>query len=156
MPGSTTASSSRLRRRRRTSSCGTGEITIPPFYRPDVHVVLFDPFRPGHELTYYPGETNMLMADIAIINKVDTAPPEGVAVVRRNIGEYAPDAAIILAESPIIVSRPEDIRGKRVLVVEDGPTLTPRGYAPTARAISRPRPTAPGRSWIPGSTQWAP
>jgi predicted GTPase len=95
-----------------------------PFYFPDVHIVLFDPHRAGHELTYYPGETNMLLAHIAVINKVDTAAPEKVEQVRRNILSHAPDARIVLAESPVLVSRPERIRGRRVLVVEDGPTLT--------------------------------
>jgi predicted GTPase len=95
-----------------------------PFYYPDVHIVLFDPHRVGHELTYYPGETNMIMADVAIINKVDTASPENVEQVQRNIERHAPKAEIILAESPVIVNRPELIQGMRVLVVEDGPTLT--------------------------------
>ena len=95
-----------------------------PFYYPDVHIVLFDPHRPGHELLYYPGETNMLMANIAIINKVDSASRDNVAKVRANIQKYAPKADIILAESPVLVNEPERIRGKRVLIVEDGPTLT--------------------------------
>jgi len=95
-----------------------------PFYFPDVHLVLFDPHRPGHELLYYPGETNLLMADIAIINKVDTASPRNVELVRRNIERYAPGADILLAESPVLLQTPSRIRGKSVLVVEDGPTLT--------------------------------
>ncbi len=95
-----------------------------PFYTPNVHIVLFDPHRAGHERLYYPGETNMLMADIAVINKVDTAPDEKVEQVRRNIRRFAPGARIILAESAVLVSQPELITGKRVLVVEDGPTLT--------------------------------
>lgn len=95
-----------------------------PFYFPSVHIVLFDPHRAGHELAYFPGETNMLMADIAVINKVDTAQPEKVEQVRRNIAKHAPQAAVVLAESSVLVSRPEQITGKRVLVVEDGPTLT--------------------------------
>jgi predicted GTPase len=95
-----------------------------PFYFPDVHLVLFDPHRPGHELLYYPGETNMLMADIAIINKVDTASPRNVELVRRNIERHAPGADILLAESPVLSQTPSRIRGKSVLVVEDGPTLT--------------------------------
>ncbi len=95
-----------------------------PFYRPDVHIVLFDPHRPGHELLYYPGETNMRMAQIAVINKVDSAEPAQVELVRDNIRKYNPRAHIILASSPVIVSEPERVRGKRVLVVEDGPTLT--------------------------------
>jgi predicted GTPase len=95
-----------------------------PFYFPDVHIVLFDPHRAGHERLYYPGETNMLMADIAVINKVDTAPPEKVEQVRSNIGRFASKATTVLAESSVLVSQPERISGKRVLVVEDGPTLT--------------------------------
>ncbi len=95
-----------------------------PFYTPDLHIVVFDPHRPGHELLYYPGETNMIMADIAIINKVDSAPPEGVSQVKANIEAHAPKARIVMAESAILVDDPEAIRGKRVMVVEDGPTLT--------------------------------
>jgi len=95
-----------------------------PFYYPDIHIVLFDPHRAGHELLYYPGETNMLMADIAIINKVDTASPAQVEQVRNNIERHASKARIVLAESPVLVSRPERIKGKRVLIVEDGPTVT--------------------------------
>ncbi len=98
-----------------------------PFYRPDIHIVLFDPHRAGHELLYYPGETNMLMADIAIINKVDTASSEQVEQVKNNIEKYAPNAKIVKAESPVLVNNPERIRGKRVLIVEDGPTLTHGG-----------------------------
>ena len=95
-----------------------------PFYFPDVHIVLFDPHRAGHELLYYPGETNMLMADIAVINKVDTAESSQIEKVRKNITAHAPDAEILLAESKVLVNRPGRIKGKRVLVVEDGPTLT--------------------------------
>jgi len=95
-----------------------------PFYVPDVHIVLFDPHRPGHELLYYPGETNMLMADIAIITKVDTAPSSNCEQVRKNIETHNPRAKILLAESPVLVKSPKRIRDKRVLVVEDGPTLT--------------------------------
>jgi len=95
-----------------------------PFYQPDIHIVLFDPHRAGHELLYYPGETNMLMADIAVINKVDTASLAQVEKVRRNIEKYAPNAEILLAESPVMVRDPDQIKGKKVLVVEDGPTLT--------------------------------
>jgi predicted GTPase len=125
-----------------------------PFYRPDVHIVLLDPHRPGHERTYYPGETNLLMADIAVINKVDTAPPEGIEQVRRNIEELAPKADIVLAESPVLVSQPELIKGARVLVVEDGPSLTHGGMphgagfvaasAYGAAKIVDPRPYAVG------------
>lgn len=95
-----------------------------PFYKPDLHIVLFDPHRAGHELLYFPGETNMIMADIAVINKVDSAPAQKVWQVRKNIEEYAPGAKIVLAESSLVVKKPEMIQGKRVLVIEDGPTLT--------------------------------
>jgi predicted GTPase len=86
--------------------------------------VVFDPHRAGHERLYYPGETNLLMTDIAVINKVDSAEPEKVDQVRGNIEKHAPRATIVLAESAICVDNPNQIRGKRVLVVEDGPTLT--------------------------------
>lgn len=95
-----------------------------PFYYPDIHIVIFDPHRAGHELLYYPGETNMLMADIAIINKVDSAESWQIKTVRKNIETHAPGARIVLAESAILVGQPEKIEGKRVLIVEDGPTLT--------------------------------
>jgi len=95
-----------------------------PFFRPQVHVVLFDPHRAGHERLYTPGETNMLMADVAVISKMDTASAENVERVLRNILQHAPRADIVLAASPVTVEDPEAIRGKRVLVVEDGPTLT--------------------------------
>jgi predicted GTPase len=95
-----------------------------PFYKPDIHIVLFDPHRAGHELLYFPGETNMMMADIAIINKVDSAPRQKVWQVKNNIETYAPKAKIVLAESSVVVREPEMIKGKRVIVVEDGPTLT--------------------------------
>jgi predicted GTPase len=98
-----------------------------PFYQPDIHIVLFDPHRAGHELLYFPGETNMLMADIAVINKVDTASLAQVEQVRKNIEQYAPKARVVLAKSPAIVRRPEQVKGKRIMVVEDGPTLTHGG-----------------------------
>jgi len=107
-----------------------------PFYRPDIHIVLFDPHRAGHELLYYPGETNMLMADIAIINKVGTASSEQVEQVKNNIERYAPNAKIVKAESPVLVNNPERIKGKRVLVVEDGPTLTHGGMPYGAGVIA--------------------
>jgi predicted GTPase len=95
-----------------------------PFYHPKIHIVLFDPHRAGHELLYYPSETNMRMADVAIINKVDSGPQEGIDQIRKNLERYAPEADVVLAESPIFVDDPGDIEGKRVLVIEDGPTLT--------------------------------
>jgi predicted GTPase len=125
-----------------------------PFYRPDVHIVLFDPHRSGHELLYYPGETNMRMAKIAIINKVDSAEPSQVEQIRSNIERCNPQASIILASSPVIVNEPERVRGMRVLVVEDGPTLTHGGMtfgagfiaAQTFKALEivDPRPYAAG------------
>jgi predicted GTPase len=107
-----------------------------PFYYPDVHIVVFDPHRAGHELLYYPGETNMLMADIAVINKVDSAPPQQIEAVRKNITTHAPDAKIVLAESAILVDDPGKIKGQRVLVVEDGPTLTHGGMSYGAGVIA--------------------
>lgn len=125
-----------------------------PFYFPNLHIVLFDPHRAGHELLYYPGETNMLMADVAIINKVDSAPAADIERVTANIRQFAPKAEIVLAESLVLVKAPEKIRGRRVLVVEDGPTLTHGGMlfgAGTlaarryeAAAIVDPRPYAVG------------
>ncbi|GBC64135.1 GTPase [Desulfonema ishimotonii] len=95
-----------------------------PFYKPDVNIVVFDPHRAGHETAYHPGETNMLMADIAIISKVDSAEAEKVTQVRQTIEQHNPDAAIILADSAVLCGQEDAIRGRRVLVVEDGPTLT--------------------------------
>jgi predicted GTPase len=95
-----------------------------PFYRPDLHITVVDPHRPGHEISYFPGETNLLLADVIVINKIDTANFENVEDVRMNIKEKNPKATVIDAASPIFVDRPELIRDKKVLVVEDGPTLT--------------------------------
>ncbi len=95
-----------------------------PFFEPDLHIVVADPLRAGHELRYHPGEANLRLADVVIINKVDTAGPEGIATVRENIYAVNPQATVIEAASPIFVDDPDAIRGKRVLVVEDGPTLT--------------------------------
>lgn len=95
-----------------------------PFYVSDLQIVVADPHRAGHELTYYPGETNVRLADIFIINKVDTANPDSVIAVRENLRKLNPKAIQIEAASPLFVDDPEAIRGKRVLVIEDGPTLT--------------------------------
>jgi predicted GTPase len=95
-----------------------------PFYKSDLHIVVVDPHRPGHEMLYHPGETNLRLADAIIINKVDTADPRNIEIVKRNIKEANNKAIIIEAASPITVDNPEIINGKRVLVVEDGPTLT--------------------------------
>lgn len=95
-----------------------------PFYRADLEIVVVDPHRPGHELSYYPGETNFRRADVLIINKMDTAKQENVDKLMENIQAFNPDATIIQANSPITVPEGEQIQGKTVLVVEDGPTLT--------------------------------
>jgi predicted GTPase len=110
-----------------------------PFYYPDVHIVVFDPHRAGHELLYYPGETNMLMADIAVINKVDSASPEQIETVRKNIETHAPGAEIIQAESAILVDNPDRIKGQRVLIIEDGPTMTHGGMSFGAGVIAANR-----------------
>jgi predicted GTPase len=95
-----------------------------PFYDPTLEIVVADPHRPGHELTYHPGEANLRRAHVVVINKIDTAQPEGVAAVRKSIREVNPGAVVVDAASPIFVDEPEAIRGKRVLAIEDGPTLT--------------------------------
>ena len=95
-----------------------------PFYKPDVHVVVFDPHRVGHETTFHPGETNMLMADIAVINKVDSADPNNVETLKQTIAKHNPKARIVLADSEVTAENGESMAGKRVMVVEDGPTLT--------------------------------
>ncbi len=95
-----------------------------PFIWPDLHIVVTDPHRPGHELRYHPGETNLRMANVVIINKVDTADPENVKTVRKNVMSVNAEATIVEAASPITVDKPELVAGKRVIVVEDGPTLT--------------------------------
>jgi predicted GTPase len=98
-----------------------------PFIRPDLHITMLDPHRPGHELSYYPGETNFLMAGLLIVNKVQTARPEDVEAVLANCRRYNPDAKVVQCRSVITVDEPELIRGKRALVIEDGPTLTHGG-----------------------------
>ena len=95
-----------------------------PFYRPDLMVTVVDPHRPGHELSYYPGEVTLRIADVAVINKIDSADFENIQTVRANIGSVNPQATVIEAASTITVDDPAVIRGKRVLVIEDGPTLT--------------------------------
>ena len=95
-----------------------------PFYKSDLHIVVTDPHRAGHELLYYPGESNFRMANVIVINKMDTAKEEDVDKILNNIKTYNPQAIVVKAESPIFVENPELIKDKRVLVVEDGPTLT--------------------------------
>ncbi|MEW6199007.1 MAG: cyclic 2,3-diphosphoglycerate synthase [Planctomycetota bacterium] len=125
-----------------------------PFYQPDLYITVVDPHRPGHERRYYPGETNLYMANVIVVNKVDTARPEDVETVLQSVRDTNPDATVIMANSPVTVGDPAQIRGKRVLVVEDGPTLThgemrygaghiaARKFA--AREIIDPRPYAVG------------
>ncbi|MCL1796026.1 MAG: cyclic 2,3-diphosphoglycerate synthase [Clostridia bacterium] len=95
-----------------------------PFYRPDLMVTVVDPHRPGHELSYYPGEMTLRLADVVVINKIDSADFKDILTVRQNIERVNPKAAVVDAASTITVQDPEIIRGKRVLVIEDGPTLT--------------------------------
>ncbi len=95
-----------------------------PFYKPDVDLVVVDPHRPGHELKYFPGETNFLRASTLVIAKVDSADPEKLAILEQNIKEHNPKASVIRAGLKIDVDDASKIKGKRVLVVEDGPTLT--------------------------------
>lgn len=125
-----------------------------PFYVSDLEIVVADPHRPGHELTYYPGEVNLRRAKIVVINKVDTAAPGDVQVVRDNIRKHNPSATVLETACRVSVAAPEQIKGKRVLVVEDGPTLThgemsygagvvaARQYG--ARELVDPRPFAVG------------
>jgi predicted GTPase len=95
-----------------------------PFFRPNVHLVVADPHRAGHETTYHPGETNLRMADVIVINKCDTAEPEKIEAVEVTAGELNPRAVVIRADSPVTVDEPDALEGKRVLVIEDGPTLS--------------------------------
>ena len=95
-----------------------------PFYKPDLWITVADPHRPGHELNYFPGTVNFERADVILINKIDTAEPEGIATVEQNAKDVNSTALVVRGDSPVHVSDPDMIKGKRVLVVEDGPTLT--------------------------------
>jgi predicted GTPase len=125
-----------------------------PFYKPDLLIVVADPLRPGHELRYHPGETNLRLADVVVINKVDSAEPQDVEAVIQNVQEANPLATIVFASSPPLLEPGPDLRGKTVLVVDDGPTLT-HGEMPFgaglvaarkagAAQIADPRPHAAG------------
>ena len=126
-----------------------------PFFRPDVEIVVADPHRPGHELLYHPGEANFRRATCIVINKMDTADKKGIEVVKANIQALNPGATIVEAASPVTVEDPEAIRGKRVLVVEDGPTLTHGEMAYGAGVIAAQRFGAAAivdpRPWVVGS-----
>ena len=95
-----------------------------PFYRPDLMITVVDPLRPGHELSYYPGEVTLRIADAVVINKIDSADLDSILTVRKNIERVNPKATVVDAASTITVDKPEVIKGKKVLVIEDGPTLT--------------------------------
>lgn len=95
-----------------------------PFYKPDLHITVTDPLRPGHETRYYPGMTNLIMADAIVVNKVDSAKPEDLETVKASIAKWNPGAKVVFAESEITLDEVIDLAGKDVLVVEDGPTLT--------------------------------
>ncbi len=110
-----------------------------PFIRPDMHIVLLDPHRPGHELSYHPGETNLRMADVCVVNKVDSAPKAQVDQVVRNVRAVRPRVSIVLADLLLVVDRPDLIRGKRVVIVEDGPTLTHGGMTFGAGTLAAQR-----------------
>ena len=125
-----------------------------PFYKSDLKIVVVDPHRAGHEVSYFPGMVNLLMADVIVINKEETADPEKIDIVRKNIERWNPEAIVVDAASPLFVDDPSKIRDRRVLVVEDGPTLTHgemkygAGYIAArkfgAREIVDPRPYAVG------------
>jgi predicted GTPase len=100
-----------------------------PFYKPDIHFVVVDPHRAGHEIKYYPGEVNLRMADVIVINKIDTAKKSDIQIVEKNSKKYNPKAKIIKIKMPITVDNPELIKRKKVLVIEDGPTLTHGGMS---------------------------
>ncbi len=125
------------------------------FYRPDLEIVVVDPHRPGDELTYFPGEVNLLRAEVIIINKMDSAQPEAVQQVRDNVTRYNPDAMLIEANSPLTVEQPGLIGGARVLVVEDGPTVThggmPYGAGTLAAKEFGAREIIDPRPWLQGS-----
>jgi len=94
------------------------------FYQSDLRITVVDPHRPGHELKFYPGEATLRMSDVVVINKMDSATPEGIQEVRESIFKVAPDAMVVDGASPLTIDMPELVKGKRCLVIEDGPTLT--------------------------------
>jgi predicted GTPase len=126
-----------------------------PFYVPDLEIVVADPHRPGHETSYYPGEVNLRRAQVVIINKVDTAEPADITSVRRSIRERNPRAVVVEAASPLSVADPGAIRGKRVLAIEDGPTVTHGGMAYGAGVLAARRfgaaEVVDPRPWLVGS-----
>lgn len=125
-----------------------------PFYRPDLMITVVDPLRPGHECGWYPGEVNLRLADVVVVNKIDSASPDAIGVVLANVGRLAPDAIVVQAASPVVLSDGPPLAGSRVLVVEDGPTITHGGMpfgagtvaarAAGAAELVDPRPYAVG------------
>jgi len=107
-----------------------------PFYKPDLHVAVLDPHRPGHEMSYYPGNVTLRLADVAVINKIDSADAAGIDAVRRNIATVNPKAVVVDAASVLEMDNPSAVRGKRVLAVEDGPTLTHGGMKIGAAVVA--------------------
>jgi predicted GTPase len=130
-----------------------------PFYQPDLHITVVDPHRPGDELCYFPGETNLLLSDVVLINKIDSADYQDVQQVRFNVRQTNPQAVLIEAASPITVDHPERIRGKKVLVVEDGPTVTHGGMTYGAGVIAAEkfgaRELVDPRDWVKGEIRKA-
>jgi predicted GTPase len=107
-----------------------------PFFKPDLFIVVTDPLRSGHELAYYPGETCLRMADVVLVNKIDSASPDAIGRVLANIANVNPKAPVIRAESPVTLDPGAEIKGKRVLAVEDGPTVTHGGMAFGAATVA--------------------
>ncbi len=110
-----------------------------PFFKPDLMITIADPHRPGHEVLYYPGEICLRIADVVVINKVDSAAPADILKVRESIAKVNPDATVVDAASPIQVDNPKVIKGKRVLIIEDGPTLTHGGMTYGAGTVAAQR-----------------
>jgi predicted GTPase len=130
-----------------------------PFYRPDLHITVLDPHRPGDELCYFPGETNLILADVVLINKMDSADYQDIEQVRFNARQANPGAIVVEAASPISVDHPERIRGKRVLAVEDGPTVTHGGMTYGAGVLAAEkfgaRELVDPRDWVKGEIKKA-
>jgi predicted GTPase len=130
-----------------------------PFYRPDLHITVLDPHRPGDELCYFPGETNLLLADVLLINKMDSADYQDIEQVRFNARQANPGAIVVEAASPISVDHPERIRGKKVLAVEDGPTVTHGGMTYGAGVLAAEkfgaRELVDPREWVKGEIKTA-
>ena len=110
-----------------------------PFYKPALHICVADPHRPGHEIAYWPGEANFRRADLIIINKCDTAEEKNIRAIEANAEKLNPDAKVVRAASPVTLDQPELVRGKRVLVIEDGPTLTHGGMTYGAGIVAARR-----------------